>query len=230
MVSVTSGILREQLLMVYRRMLERYGPQHWWPGESAFEITIGAVLTQAASWGNVEKALCNLKQAGVFSPKALREIPDEDLARLIYPCGYFNAKARKLKSLAHYLGERFDDDLDALTVLDTATLRGELLAVYGIGEETADAIMLYVAQKPSFVIDTYTRRIVQRLGLAPLKDTYSRHQALFMDNLPQETSLFNEYHALLDRHGKETCRKKPLCEGCCLLNLCPTGGAKVSSR
>ena len=218
--------LQDRLLSIYQRMLEQYGPQHWWPAESTFEVVVGAILTQAAAWANVEKALHNLKQAGVFSPKALREVPQDELTRLIYPCGYFNVKARKLKALAHYLGERFDDNLDALSSVDTPTLRAELLSVYGIGEETADDILVYVAKKPSFVIDAYTRRIFQRLGLAPSKDTYGQYQNLFMDNLPHETSLLNEYHALLDRHAKETCRKEPLCEECCLLDLCPTGQEK----
>ena len=215
--------MEHRLLEIYRRMLERYGPQHWWPGETRFEIMVGAVLTQAAAWSNVQKAISNLAAEGVLSPQAIRELNIGELAQLIRPSGHFNSKARKLKALAEYLGRRFDDDLDAMSRQDTDALRRELLGVYGIGEETADAILLYAVDKTAFVVDNYTRRIFSRLGLAPQSASYPLLRSLFMDRLPSDRALFREYHALLVRHGREVCAKRPLCEGCCLLEGCPTG-------
>ncbi len=159
--------VRESLLAVYERMLSRYGPQGWWPGGPGFEMMVGAVLTQAASWVNVESAIANLRSAGALTPRAIRATPQDELARLVYSSGYYNAKARKLKALAAYIGERFADDLEAMAREDADTLRDELLEVYGIGEETADDILLYAAGKPSFVVDTYTRRLFWRLGFGP---------------------------------------------------------------
>lgn len=216
--------LKERLLDIYGRLFRRYGPQHWWPGDGAFEIIIGAILTQSASWDNVDKALANLKAQGLLEPAALRAMAQEELATLIKPSVYFNAKARKVKAFVQYLWEHYSDDLEALLERDAHHLREELLSIYGIGEETADDIVLYAANKPIFVIDAYTRRILGRLGLDPTRNTYSCYQAIFMDNLPHDANLFNEYHALLDRHGLETCRKdKPACGECCLLDICPTG-------
>ena len=215
--------VRESLLAVYERMLSRYGPQGWWPGGPGFEMMVGAVLTQAASWANVESAIANLRSAGALTPRAIRAIPQDELARLVHPSGYYNAKARKLKALAEYIGERFDDDLDAMAHEDVDTLRNDLLGVYGIGEETADDILLYAMGKPSFVVDAYTRRLFWRLGLAPAKGSYAGYRAPFMQHLPKDQRLFGEYHALVVRHGKEVCKKEPVCEGCCLLEVCPTG-------
>ena len=212
------------LLDVYHRLLDRYGPQHWWPADSPLEVIIGAILTQSAAWGNVEKAITNLKAKGALSADALRRLSMEELSHLVYPSGYYNAKAAKIKSFAHWLGEHYDDDLDRLFALDIPLLRQELLSVHGVGQETADSIILYAAHKPVFVIDAYTRRIMGRLGLAPHTDTYAAFQGLFMQHLPRDEALFNEYHALLVRHGKDTCRKSPLCEQCCLASLCPFGG------
>ena len=169
------------LLEIYRRLFERYGPQHWWPGDSPFEVMVGAILTQSAAWQNVEKAISNLKNAGVMSPGALRNIPIDELAQLIHPCGYYNAKALKLKALVNWLGASCGDDLDKLFALDTDTLRQQFLAIHGIGPETADSILLYAGNKPVFVIDAYTRRIISRLGLTPEKDSYDAYQALFTD-------------------------------------------------
>ena len=208
------------LLDVYHRLLDRYGPQHWWPADSPFEVIIGAILTQSAAWGNVEKAVINLKIGGVLSPGALRRLAVEELAGLVYPSGYYNVKAGKIKSFVHWLGERYDDNLDRLFALDIPLLRQELLSVHGVGQETADSIILYAAHKPVFVIDAYTRRIMGRLGLAPRTNSYAGFQGLFMQYLPCDESLFNEYHALFVRHGKDTCRKSPLCRQCCLTSLC----------
>lgn len=208
------------LLDVYRRLLDCYGPQHWWPADSPFEVMIGAILTQSAAWGNVEKAINNLKARDALSIDALRRLPTEELARLVYPSGYYNAKAAKIKALVQWLVERYEGDLDKLFALDVPVLRRELLSVTGVGEETADSIILYAAGKPVFVIDAYTRRILRRLGLAPPTDTYAAFQTLFMQHLPHDETLFNEYHALLVRHGKDACKKTPYCQHCCLNSLC----------
>jgi endonuclease-3 related protein len=212
-------------LTIYQRLLARYGPQHWWPGDSPFEVIVGAILTQSAAWGNVEKALANLKGEGVLSPQGLYHLPEDRLAQLIYPSGYYNAKARKLKAFVGHLVEVYQGDLDRLLARDVAALRPELLALHGIGQETADSILLYAGAKPVFVIDAYTRRSAARLGLAPAQVSYAALQALFMESLPPQVPVFNEYHALLVRLGKEACRKLPRCPVCPLLELCPTGQA-----
>ena len=203
--------------------MDGYGPQHWWPAEEPFEVMVGAILTQSAAWLNVEKAIANLKAAGALSPEALRRLSLPEIATIIRPCGYYNAKARKLKSLAHWLGEYCDDNLSRLFASSTDQLRRQLLSVYGIGQETADSIILYAPNKPIFVIDAYTRRIINRIGLAPDGNSYTAYQALFMDNLPADAGLFNEYHALLVCLGKNVCRNRPLCRQCCLQNICHFG-------
>lgn len=218
--SSPKGALAQLLQEIYHLLLSRYGPQHWWPAEDPFEVVVGAILTQSTAWTNVEQAITNLKGAGVLSPKALRRLSLDELARLIRPSGYHHAKAIKLKVFAEQL-RRYGDDLGMLFALDIPQLRQELLSIHGIGEETADSIILYAARKPIFVVDAYTRRILRRLGLAPKSDSYSAFQALFADNLSAEEGLFNEYHALLVRHGKEVCRKAPQCQDCCLRSLCP---------
>jgi endonuclease-3 related protein len=205
---------------IYHKLLSRFGPQHWWPADEPFEVIVGAILTQSAAWGNVEKAIKNLREAGALSPKALRELTQAKLAELAYPCGYYNAKALKLKDFALWLGDNYQDDLDKLFAIDVADLRRQLLEIHGIGPETADSIILYAAGKPVFVIDAYTRRIMSRLGLASEKDSYAAYQALFMDNLPRDAQMFNEYHALLVCQGKSVCRRQPLCGECPLNDIC----------
>ena len=221
MTGKTSSKLKKALLEIYRRLLTCYGPQHWWPGESPFEVMIGAILTQQAAWTNVERAIANLKAAGFLSPGELRRIPEPGLAKLVRPAIYHNAKAKKLKALVGWLGESYGDVLPRLFRQDIQALRRELLAVYGIGEETADSIILYAAGKPIFVVDAYTRRIMARLGLVPEGISYHACQSLFMSNLPADTPMFNEYHALLVQLGKSVCRPKPLHSECCLKEICP---------
>jgi endonuclease-3 related protein len=208
--------LNQILLTIYQRLMARYGPQHWWPAQEPFEVIVGAILTQSAAWINVEKAITNLKVAGALSPGALRQLPHSELARLLHPCGYYNAKAHKLKAFVHWLGEQYHDNLDRLFATDIELLRQQLLAIYGIGEETADSIILYAANKPIFVIDAYTRRIVSRIGLTPHSNRYATYQSLFMNNLPSDVGLFNEYHALLVCLAKNVCQTRPLCQQCCL--------------
>ena len=218
---------RERLLDVFRRMSARYGPQRWWPGDTPFEVMVGAVLTQATSWTNVEKALANLKAADALSPSGIRSLDESDLARLIYPSGYYNAKARKLRALVDYLGRRFDDDLDAMAREEMGSLRAELLGVYGVGEETADDILLYALRMPSFVVDSYTKRVFSRLGDLEERASHAVCRSLFTDNLPEDRELFSEYHGLIVRHANVACRKRPVCHGCCLLDICPTGKRNV---
>ena len=167
----------ELLLEVYRRLERRYGPQGWWPGDGPFETIVGAILTQNTAWANVERALDNLKAAGCMTPQAIRELPEPELARLIRPSGYFNTKARKLKAMAVHLAA-YGDDPERWRSHGAKELRAELLSIYGIGEETADDLVLYVAGLPSFVIDAYTRRTVQRLGLAPGRESYAAYQGV----------------------------------------------------
>ena len=214
--------MRDKLFRIYSSLFACYGPQNWWPGEGPFEIIVGAILTQSAAWGNVEKAIGNLKKAGALSPQALRSLPLSELSHLIYPSGYYNAKAIKLKAFAERLGEGYNNDLEELFSLPIPELRSELLSIHGIGQETADSIILYAAKKPVFVIDAYTRRIVRRLGLGVEGNSYESFQALFTENLPHDEALFNEYHALLVRHGKSACRRAPICSECCLSPQCLT--------
>jgi endonuclease-3 related protein len=212
--------LGRALLNIYHRLLADFGPQHWWPAEEPFEVIVGAILTQSAAWGNVEKAIANLRAAKALSPRALRQLSIPRLATLVHPSGYYNAKALKLKSFAYWLGNHYDDDLDKFFADDTDHLRQQLLTIQGIGQETADSIILYAASKPIFVIDAYTRRIINRIGLAPDKNSYAAYQAFFMEHLPPDTGLFNEYHALLVCLGKNVCKSRPLCQQCCLNDLC----------
>lgn len=205
---------------IYHRLIDRYGPQYWWPAEEPFEMIVGAILTQSAAWSNAEKAIANLKAAKALSPIALRRLPLPELAVLIRPCGYYHAKALKLKSLAHWLGDCYKDDLDKLFANGVNDLRQQLLSVHGIGQETADSIILYGANKPIFVIDAYTRRIINRIGLAPETNSYTAYQTLFMHGLPTDSELFKEYHALLVCLAKDVCRSHPLCQQCCLNNIC----------
>jgi len=211
----------QKLLTIYHQLMAHYGEQHWWPARGPFEVIIGAILTQSAAWANVEKAIANLEAAKALSPKALRQLPTPELAKFIRPCGYYNAKALKLKSFVYWLGQHYDDDLNKLFTNNIDHLRQQLLSINGIGEETADSIILYAANKPIFVIDAYTRRIFNRIGLAPNSNSYTAYQAFLMNNLPADTQLFNEYHALLVCLAKSACRRHPLCQQCCLNNTCP---------
>jgi endonuclease-3 related protein len=214
-----------RLAEIYELLYAAYGPQYWWPGDSEFEIIVGAILTQSAAWSNVERALANLAAAGALSPEGLAVLSEGELADLIRPSGYYNAKARKLKAFVRLLDERAGRDLGRLLALPAAELRTLLLGTHGIGPETADSILLYAAGRPVFVIDAYTRRTFSRLGLSPEIDSYASWQRQFSELLPPDAKIFNEYHALIVRHGKEVCRKRPLCHACPLSVICPTGSA-----
>lgn len=207
---------------VYQTLSAAYGHQHWWPGETPFEIMVGAILTQNTAWGNVERAIANLAQAQALNPQAILAVPAEQLAGWLRPAGYFNIKARRLRNFCRWYVE--EGEYEALATRDTARLRTELLAVNGIGPETADDILLYAFGRPVLVVDAYTRRILSRLGLVADTSSYEERRSFLERNLPADAALFNEYHALLVRHGKEVCRPRPLCGRCCLAAVCPAVG------
>lgn len=199
---------------IYTRLVDHFGPQHWWPGDTPFEIMLGAVLTQNTSWRNVSKVIEALRQEGLLSFEALEDLPLEVLAEKIRPSGYYNQKARRLKGLFAAIRED-SGSLEDFFKQDTYTLREKLLTVKGIGPETADSITLYAAGKPVFVVDAYTYRILLRHDLIAEDAGYEEIQELFLGKLPTEAQLFNEYHALLVRLAKEYCKKpKPLCDSC----------------
>jgi endonuclease-3 related protein len=216
----------ERLLEIYRQLLDAYGPQGWWPGETPFEVMVGAILAQNTSWRNVERALERLKTEGLLSPGALYTLPVEELTERLRPAGTYRVKAVRLRAFLDYLFRVHAGDPQRLAIGDLKTLRNELLAVPGIGPETADSILLYGAGQPTFVVDGYTARLLARLGLAQEKASYQALRALFMAHLPPDAAMFNEYHALIVRHGKERCRKRvPRCEGCPLLGGCAFAAA-----
>ncbi|MGD8562716.1 MAG: endonuclease III domain-containing protein [Desulfarculaceae bacterium] len=207
--------LRRNLLDLYQRLFGRFGPQHWWPGDTPLEIMVGAVLTQNTNWANVSKAIANLKQAEVLSLTGLRSLPPKRLAALIRPAGYYNLKEKRLRNLLDLVAHGFQGDLRRLAALPLPRAREVLLQVKGIGPETADSILLYALNKTIFVVDAYTRRLLTRHDIISADTSYEELQSYFMDNLPADPKLFNEYHALLVRLGKEFCKKqKPLCSQC----------------
>ena len=212
---------RPSLMCTYERLLEHYGPQEWWPADSPFEVMVGAVLVQSTAWRNVEHAISNLKASDSMSPAAIRDMNVNTLEQLVRPSGFFRVKARRLKSFCEYLGERYSDSIGQMDERPTQELRLELLDVYGIGEETADDILLYALKRPVFVVDAFTRRVFHRLGWCQEDASYSEIQRIFHDHLPRDAALFNEYHALIVRHGNTTCRKSPDCASCPLLSDCP---------
>ena len=210
----------EMLFRIFWRLYDSFGPQHWWPGDSPFEIAVGAILTQNTAWKNVEKAIASLKARGCLSPEAIWEMPVQVLAAVIKPAGYFNVKARRLRNFVKVLIEDFQGDMGLMARPGTEELREVLLGINGIGPETADSILLYALGKPSFVIDAYTFRILERHDLIDGSWDYAMLQAFFMDNLPSEPCLYNEYHALLVMAGKTFCKpRKYACSECPLTGI-----------
>jgi len=207
------------LTTVYERLLKDFGPQKWWPAQTRFEVIVGAILTQNTNWTNVEKALIKLKDKKVLSPRALKDISAQKLAYLIKPAGYFNVKARRLKNFINFLFEEYDGDLKKMARKDSVLLRRQLLDVNGIGPETADSILLYAFDRPVFVVDAYTKRILYRHNMVDQKADYHEIQDIFMNTLEHDVKLFNEYHALIVRLGKDYCKPKPRCEQCVLNNI-----------
>jgi endonuclease-3 related protein len=202
------------LQQAYEKLLARFGPQHWWPAKTRFEMMIGGILTQNTAWTNVEKAIANLRKADALNFDALEKAPPERIAEWIRPAGYFNQKAGYINEMVAMIGHRFDGSLNRLFALDTPALRKELLSWKGMGPETADSILLYAARRPVFVIDSYTKRVCSRHGWCDKKTAYSEMARLFTDNLPKDVRLYNEYHALIVRLCKEYCNSVPRCEGC----------------
>jgi len=205
---------------VFRLLAMHYGPMHWWPAETAFEVCVGAILTQNTAWTNVEKAITALKQAGVLHPAGIHEIGEPELALLIRPSGFFNVKSRRLKSFVRYLYMNHAGSLERMFQCDWRRLRDELLEVNGLGPETCDSMLLYAGEKPTFVVDSYTRRLFGRLGLQPHAAGYEETRRSFMAELPEDVTLFNEYHALIVEQCKQFCKSKPICEGCPLGDVC----------
>jgi endonuclease-3 related protein len=208
-----------KLRLIYRTLFKALGPQHWWPGDTPFEVAVGAILTQNTNWGNVEKAIGHLKAAHVLSAKKIHEMPVNRLAAFIRPAGYFNIKARRLKSFIHFLCEQYGGSMKRMEKEDDRILREQLLSVHGIGPETADSMLLYALKKPVFVIDAYTKRILSRHGIMGHGEPYSDFQELFHLSLERDVRLYNEYHALFVATGKSFCRPKPRCTKCPLLPL-----------
>ncbi len=209
-----SSDIARYLNAIYRKLYSHFGPQHWWPAENSFEVVVGAILTQNTAWVNVEKAIRCLKKAKRLSPSRLYNTDVKTLARLIRPCGYYNVKTARLKNFLTVLFTEFKGDLSSFFALRPARLRRKLLQIKGIGPETADSILLYAAKKTVFVVDAYSRRFLLRHQLITAEASYEQIQSLFESNLPRRLSLFNEYHALIVRLGKEFCRQKPLCKIC----------------
>ena len=204
-----------QLQEIYDRLYQFYGPQNWWPAESRIEMLVGAVLTQNTNWQNVRKAIDALRTEGLLSFEALSSISVDALSLFIRSSGYYNLKAKRLKNLLQMIEDEYGGCLDDLLENEPHSARESLLSVKGIGPETADSILLYAGGHPLFVVDTYTHRIFSRHNLVPDDCDYQSLQDLFMDNLPHDSQLFNEYHALIVKTAKQFCKKnKPLCEKC----------------
>lgn len=211
-------------MQAFERLLSRFGPQKWWPGESPFEVLVGAMLVQNTSWKNVERALDNLREAGLLAPQALYALPQAELEELIRPAGYYRVKARRLRNLLTVLCERHGGSLEAMFSQDLPAVRRELLEIHGIGPETADAILLYAGNLPSFVVDAYTHRVLARHGWIGFDADYHQLQEHIEAGLPRDAALYNEYHALFVAVGKQYCRKIPLCTECPLAEMLPDGG------
>lgn len=207
------------LLSIYKRLHKEFGPQYWWPGETPFEVIIGAILTQNTNWRNVEKAIKNLKKQKYLKPLSLKKISKRKLAALIRPAGYYNIKTDRLKEFIKFLYKEYDGKISKMGKEKLPILRSKLLSVKGIGPETADSILLYALNKPIFVIDAYTKRVITRHKILNHDSSYHELQDLFMDNLKHNTKLFNEYHALLVKIGKDYCRPKPNCTNCPLKGI-----------
>lgn len=199
---------------IYEHLFNAFGPQHWWPGETRFEIIVGAILTQNTSWANVAKAIANLKGAGCLEPERLHALDAAELEPLIRPAGYFRLKAKRLRNFTQWLSDDYGGSLDALDDVETRRLREELLGISGVGPETADSILLYALDRPVFVVDTYTARVAVRHQLIELDVDYEQLQYLFESSFEPDVPFFNEFHALLVHVGKDYCKPKPKCAAC----------------
>jgi endonuclease-3 related protein len=215
-------VVRERLTIYYRAMLERLGESRWWPGDSPFEVAVGAILVQNTAWGNVEKAMARLKASCSLTPRSVWRLSDDTLRECLRPSGFFRLKAERLRALLECFARTAGDNeppddptLGFLAGIDDEAMRRTLLQVKGVGQETADSILLYALNRPSFTADAYTRRIFGRHGLLPENASYEVMREFFMEHLPVDTKLFNEYHALIVRTGHTWCKKRnPLCDDC----------------
>jgi len=209
----------EELMAIYDRLLERFGPQGWWPAETPFEVMVGAVLTQNTAWRNVARAIANLKAAEAMEPSELTGKDVEWIARHIRPAGYYNMKARRLRNLLDYFDQACEGSMETMAARETGELRRGLLQVKGVGPETADSILLYALSRPVFVVDTYTYRVFTRHRLIGEDCGYEELREFFENHLPREVELYNEYHALIVRLGSNFCRSRPRCSGCPLEDM-----------
>jgi len=213
--SVNMKNMQKQLLNIYYRLYKHFGPQGWWPANSAFEVAVGAILTQNTSWQNVERAIAGLKKGRFLTFRKMLRLDEKKLTSLIRPAGYYNIKARRLKNFLEFFDKNYGGSFKRMKRKSAVSLRQELLGVNGIGPETADSILLYALGKPIFVVDAYTRRIMSRHSLLGVRDGYEAIQSLFTEHLPNNARFFNEYHALLVRCAKELCKKKKgNCKAC----------------
>jgi endonuclease-3 related protein len=211
-----------ELLRYYEVMSGALGPMRWWPAQTPFEVIVGAILTQSTAWGNVERAIANLRSAGMLTPSAMLRVRTPRLAGLVRPSGYFRQKAKKLKAFVRFLHTRYGGSLDRMFQTPTEELREELLSVHGIGPETADSILLYAGNHPVFVVDAYTHRIFERHGITEGKPDYEKVRTFIEASIPRQVELFNEFHALIVNTGKTWCRKSvPRCGECPLRPLLP---------
>jgi endonuclease-3 related protein len=208
-----------KLMNIYKKLLRHFGPQHWWPAETRFEVIVGAILTQNTAWKNVEKAIKNLKKEKMLNCKKIANMNIRKLEKMIQASGFYRQKAERLKKFCKYLDKNYDSDLNKFFDRNTDEIRNELLSLNGIGNETADSILLYAGEKLKFVIDAYTLRMCERTGITETK-TYGELQSFFEKNLPENIELYKEFHALIVELGKSFCRKKPKCDGCPLKAIC----------
>lgn len=217
-------LLQEKLDAMYEALNAYFGDLQWWPGETPFEIIVGAILTQNTNWNNVETAVGKLKEANLLDPLRLHAAEEGTIADLIRSSGYYNIKTKRLKAFLGFLYDEYAGDLEVMFSEELWTLRDKLLGVRGIGRETADSILLYAGGKPVFVVDAYTRRVLERHTLITPDWSYQEIQTLFMDRVLHDSQLYNQYHALLVQVGKQFCKKKPLCADCPLGNGCAVEG------
>jgi len=211
----------QQLMQIYNRMFAYFGPRSWWPGETMFEICVGAILTQSVSWKNVMKAIDNMKRAGLLELESMYTASAEAIEQCIIPTMYYRMKTKKLQAFVSHIMQKYNGDLAKMFSKDMDSLRIELLSIYGIGPETADSIILYAAEKPAFVVDAYTRRIFSRLGIFSDDVTYDEMKNYFMQRLSPDVPLYNEYHALVTGIGNRFCsNKRPKCKECPLGEKC----------
>lgn len=215
------------LIKIYKELQKAYGPQNWWPTTSnnkEFEIILGAILTQNTAWKNVEKAIRNLKDNDLIDFDNIKKIKTDKLAQLIKSSGYYNQKAKKIKNFVRFIEDDYNGSvnnfINDINHNNISLIREKLLKIKGIGNETADSILLYAAGKPEFVVDAYTKRIFLRLGIVNDKDNYDEIKEVFTKNIPKNTRIYNEYHALIVKHGKHVCKKKPNCKECCIRDFC----------